>query len=391
MKICSLALISLLLSLGAVSAGALGMEPALMEARLDEMGSDREGAAGMYALWLAGNAGSAAAPAVFSRYFEIEQDFPALVGAGKKFLAAEGQASGVGDLLARIARILEIAGRPEEARDAYLTAFERGAAPSSLEAAFLISLDMNDVEAMSKSLGRLKGTGSARYELLDACLSYQKGDSGAAREALQRIASESPDPEVSLKALWVSYEIAARSGDSKARADAAQKLGARFPGSPEYALTQPPAANSALKNAARVVALPAPGGFFTEAPGVPPAEDSAANMPAPSPPSAAVPAIEPTAPAAAPAAPAAVQPAGSTPSPSTLSVQAGSFQMKENADDLVSELTRRGFSPLVRAENLQGKPLYRVFAGSALSADDARALLEKLHGEGFSGFLVKDR
>ena len=65
--------------------------------------------------------------------------------------------------------------------------------------------------------------------------------------------------------------------------------------------------------------------------------------------------------------------------------------MKENADDLVSELTRKGFSPLVRTETLQGKPHYRVFAGSALSVDDARTLLEKLHGAGFSGFLVQDK
>jgi len=93
--------------------------------------------------------------------------------------------------------------------------------------------------------------------------------------------------------------------------------------------------------------------------------------------------------------------------------------MKENADDLISELTKKGFSPTLRIDALegsapgaqgsasgtqgsasgtqgsasgsQGKSLYRVFAGTGLAVDEARALLDKLHEAGFSGFLLNDQ
>lgn len=64
--------------------------------------------------------------------------------------------------------------------------------------------------------------------------------------------------------------------------------------------------------------------------------------------------------------------------------------MKENADDLIGELTRKGFSPTLRIDALSGKPLYRVFAGKGLSVEEARVLLDRLHQAGFSGYLLSD-
>ena len=56
---------------------------------------------------------------------------------------------------------------------------------------------------------------------------------------------------------------------------------------------------------------------------------------------------------------------------SKVSVQAGSFLMKENADDLVTELSKRGFAPVVLHETTQGKDRYRVLAAAG-SGDRGR-------------------
>lgn len=347
----------------------------LREARLSELSGDREGAAAMYAVWLGSNADSARAPSVLSRYIVIEQSFPVLLGTLEKFIASS-ESFASGPLLERLARLLEVAGRSEEARDVYLAAWGRSASSSSLLAAFLLSLEMNDVAAMARSLAALKQSGAAANAFLDACMAYQKGDTKPAREALQRVASEpGTDPETSLKALWVSYEIAARLGDLAGSREAARQLGARFPKSPEYAMARSAESGSQQPQGAKVVRLPMPGGFFSEAPGEQPSAESSETPAAPLP-AAASP--------ASPAAP-AVAPSG------TLAVQVGSFQMKENADDLIGELTRKGFTPTLRVDALQGKSLYRVLAGSSLSSDDARALLDRLHAAGFSGFLIKDK
>ena len=74
-----------------------------------------------------------------------------------------------------------------------------------------------------------------------------------------------------------------------------------------------------------------------------------------------------------------------------VSVQAGSFLMKENADDLVSELSKRGFAPVVVHETVQGKDRYRVLAGTGLDTEAAKATLKKLSEEGFRGFVVADK
>jgi cell division protein FtsN len=72
-------------------------------------------------------------------------------------------------------------------------------------------------------------------------------------------------------------------------------------------------------------------------------------------------------------------------------VQAGSFQVKENADDLSAELSKRGFAPIQRLETIQGKDHYRVFAGVGLDPVQARELLAKLLQEGFNGILVTEK
>ncbi len=65
--------------------------------------------------------------------------------------------------------------------------------------------------------------------------------------------------------------------------------------------------------------------------------------------------------------------------------------MKENADDLVAELSKRGFSPVVLRETIQGKERYRVLAAAGLEPEPAKAVLKKLADQGFRGFVVADK
>ena len=71
-------------------------------------------------------------------------------------------------------------------------------------------------------------------------------------------------------------------------------------------------------------------------------------------------------------------------------VQAGSFLVRENADYLAADLARKGFAPLVRDEQRDGKQLFRVLAGSGLERGPAEELIQKLVKAGFDGFLISE-
>ncbi len=64
--------------------------------------------------------------------------------------------------------------------------------------------------------------------------------------------------------------------------------------------------------------------------------------------------------------------------------------MKENADDLCAELSKRGFTPSQIHDTAQGKDRYRVFAGSRMDLDGARQVVARLSAAGYYGFVVRD-
>lgn len=173
------------------------------------------------------------------------------------------------------------------------------------------------------------------------------------------------------------YARAKAAEDQKGQADARARLSADFPGAPETALVSSP-------TNATVVLFPSPDIFVT---GDSPAEATAAAQAVEL---ARPPAVQQTT-APSQTGPLQTAPALQTTEPARVSVQAGSFQVKENADDLSAELSKRGFSPIQRTETIQGKEHYRVFAGIGLDAVQARALLAKLVQQGFSGILVTEK
>lgn len=280
-----------------------------------------------------------------------------------RFLQSGRGVPGAAGQFERIARLYDLAGRIEEARNAYLAAHAEGAPDSTLFSAFLLSLQMNDADTMAASLEQLAGKGGSSELLLRALSEIRAGDRSAARATLTGLADQTGNPDLALKALWVLYQSARDSGDSAGQAAARSKLASRFAAAPETALAAALSPTGPAAPRSIVVQMPAPGGL----------EEGSVQP------------TSPTPPAGSPAA----QPA--LPSSPLMSVQAGSFLVKENADDLLSELTRRGFAAVVVHEVAQGKDRYRVLAGAGLGIDAAKAVLKKLSDEGFRGFLIQEK
>ena len=312
----------------------------------------------------------------------------------RRFLVSARGVPGAASQFDRIARLLDLSGRIEEARNAYLAAFAEGFPEPALIAAFLLSYQMNDAESMSETLQKLRGKGGSADLLLQALSDMRIGDRAAARAALIGVADQTGNPELALKALWILYQADVKGGNPAAGALSRSKLGSRFASAPETAIVEGPAAPGAKAARAVVVEMPTPvlldAASSTVSPATAPAPVQAAPNLTPAPPTAATAPAQTTSPPAQtpPPAPSGAQAAGCL---AKVSVQAGSFLMKENADDLVSELSKRGFAPAVVRESVQGKDRYRVLAGTGLEAEAAKAVLKKLSDEGFRGFIVTDR
>jgi cell division septation protein DedD len=349
----------------------------ILHARQSEAAQRPEQAARLYYSWLTANPGASGSAVVFDAYFRLEQDVPRLLDAADAFLAAGQGLAGAGVQFARIARLMELAGRSQQARDAYLSAYAEGAPDSTLVSAFLLSLEMNDADSLAKSLTKLQGRGDAETSLLQALADIRAGDDTKARSELLRIADGAGGPDLALKALWVLYAASGSTEDRAAQDEARSRLARRFPGAPEAAMTAAAGAGSSNAPHRAVVMFPSPDPL---GPVSMPADTPPVVSPAVAAPATAAPAVVTQVPASAPAI-----------AKGTVAVQAGSFQMRENADDLVAELSKRGFSPVARQETISGKVHYRILAGAGLTAEQAHAVLDRLTSAGFTGFLVTEK
>jgi cell division septation protein DedD len=325
----------------------------------------------------------------------LEQDLPALLQESGRFLQTAKGVPGAAAAFERIARLFELAGRIEEARNAYLSAHAEGAADSTLVSAFLLSLQMNDADMMAATLEQMPGKGGSAELLLRALTEIRAGNRAAARATLVGLADQTGNPDLAVKALWILYQTAHTSGDSAGETDARSKLGSRFAAAPETAIATVPASAESSAPRPIVVLMPVPGPYDrgvalpntdsapSQTDSAPSKTDSApTDNPAPGTPTQTSPQGN------LPVAPAAQSVPPSSP---LISVQAGSFLMKENADDLLGELMKRGFPAVVVHETIQGKDRYRVLAAAGLDGDAAKAILKKLSDAGFRGFLVQDK
>jgi cell division septation protein DedD len=363
-----------------LSCGHLSADMLISRADQRRKAGDAETAAQLYAGWLHLNPGASGAARVFESWFSVEQDFPTLLSESALFLTTGKGIAGADRQFLRIARMYDLAGRLEDARNVYLAAASQGATDSALVSAFLLSMEMNDVQSMAESLSRLSGKGGSADLLLGALSALKAGDVKSARTTLLGLASQTGDPDLSVRALWVLYATALQGGDKEGQGTWRNRLASRFPSAPETAL-------AAVRPGLVVIA---PGPEALAAAELSPARSApepATQAPAPD---AAQP--TPQVPAAAPQTGPQTGAQTAAPSPrTTFSVQAGSFQMKENSDDLVAELAKKGFTAVAVEETVQGKHRYRVLAGTGMESDQAKSVLLRLSQAGFSGFLVSDK
>jgi cell division septation protein DedD len=357
-------------------------EPLIAHARQLEKARDSEGAAKLLSAWLAMNPGAPGGAAVFSTYMRLEQNLAELFEASDRFLQSAKGTPGAAAQFEKIARLFDLAGRTEEARNAYIAAHDEGATDATIVSAFLLSLQMNDVETMSSCIQKMSAKGETTELFLRALSDVGGADPAAARAQLTGLADQTGNPDVALKAMWVLYQAARRSGDSAGQAALRAKMAGRFAAAPETALAGGQSAPGPAPRAT-VIPMPAPGPFEAGAGQTQPAQQtqqSVQTQPAQPPVQSPV-AVPDTTPTARP----------DLPSSPPVSVQAGSFAMKENADDLLSELRRRGFDAVVIHESAPGKDRYRVLVGTGLPIDAARGILKKLSDAGFRGFLIQDK
>jgi cell division septation protein DedD len=315
----------------------------LEEAYRLELSRDLAAAARLYLAWACDHAGEPSELAGFAGFLRTERSLDSLVDACRDLVPSMPRVPGAWPLLADAAQLFELAGLDEEAAAAAMDAWNRGGPASLLVRAMRLWLAMGNMDAYSAAADRAVAVHG--LDPLAATADRLDGRIEESRRSSNAILSAAGDPSARLAAAWNLFEAARTEGATADRRKAAELLARLFPGSPEAAL-----------------ALAADSGAL----------------------STAVPAARPVADNPPPAAAATVPAAG------TFSVQAGAFQVRENADELARELARSGFEAVIREAVSQGKTVYRVFAAAGLDRESADRLLLRLRSAGYAGFVTGD-
>lgn len=296
-----------------------------------------------YEDWLAVHPTAPAAAEACRRLFALESDAPRLLDAAVRFLDTRDAAQ-VPDLLETTARLAALLGRTEEAQDFFRRGHAAGAGSTALIYSIGLFHEMGETEKareLSVLPGALDGRGAA-------IVPYVCGPAAAP----QALTEGTADPAVRLAALYFGYLHWRDAADAVRAEQALSLLGREFPRSPEYALCGPAAGASA-----RVRLAATPGSFLVK-----------------------------TASGTASVA------ASGTASGSTrnLAVQTGSFGVRENAEDMVKELTKIGFSPTIREVQRDGRRYYSVMAAVGLTREEGQAVIDALKDKNYEGFLRPD-
>jgi cell division septation protein DedD len=338
------------LALGAALAVSRPRE--LDEAWQLERSGDAAAAARLYAAWARDNAGKPSSLAGYAGFLRTERGLDALVDACRDMADSLPQLPGAWPLLAETAQLFELAGLDEEAAAFAFSAWSRGGPAMLLQRAMRLTLAMGDLDAYDASAARTVSVPG--LDPLAAARDLLAGRLEEARQGAARVLSAVDTPDARLTAAWNLFAAARTGGTAADIAQAGARITDLVPGSPESAIALAAVSGKSL----RVVEAPSPSLFISAG-------------------RATVKGTEPEAPPMPPAA-------------KTFSVQAGSFQVRENADELVKDLSRAGFKPLVREASVQGKTLYRVLAATGLDRDSAASLLERLRAAGYSGITVAE-
>jgi hypothetical protein len=293
----------------------------------------------------------------FRGYFRLERDLAALLDSSREILQKAGDKLPK-DLAMEIAALFELCGDTEGAYGLYIKTAASDGFDEARNSAALLSIEMNDIETAS---GLIRREETPEIALLAGRVALQRSDLESARSFFGS-ALRSAQASVRLQAMYGMYAIAVAGGNSTEIFRAAEGLSKAFPLSPEasiIAASRPDAVDA--KN--RIIIAPVPAAFLASVRRIVPGGD----------------------------APAASESREATGSASQkVSVQAGSFKMRVNADDMALQLSRNGFSAVIREAEVSGTVFYKVLAFTGLSPEQAQEALSRLRAKGFDGVLVSE-
>ena len=308
-----------------------------MEAWQLERAGDDAAAARLYLDWTGDHAADPSMLAGYAGFLRTERDLDVLVDAGRDFAESLPRLPGAWPLVDATARLFELAGLDEEAAEAAEDAWERGGPASLLQRAMRLRLAMGDLEGYEAAAAR--AVTLPDLDPLAVTADLLSGRLDEASTGAERILTGVPDAGAKLLAAWELLEVTRISGDASAAARAAARLAELFPGSPEALIAMATSTGAP----SRVIEAPSPAMFASPAP-----EATVAGF----------------------------------------AVQAGSFKVRENADELIKDLRRAGFEATILEVVLQGTTLWRVLAGTGLDRASAEDLVGRLQAAGYAGIVV---
>lgn len=344
------AALAALFLLGSAVASIAGRHLELEEARLLEADGDAPAAARRYLSWARSHAGTPASLAGYAGFLRTERSLDAIVDAGRELAVGLPRVPESWPLICETALVFELAGLLAEAADLSLDAWTRGGPASLLWRRMRLSLAMGDLVAYQAAAAR--GITFPGANPLAAVAQRLTGRLEDAQRDAARIVSSSDDPQTRLAAAWSLFVAARTAGTETGLAAAASLLAQLFPDSPEAAIARAEAAGAR----SRVVEAASPELFAQAA-----AEEAGTG--------------------------AAEPPAGTA---AAFSVQAGSFQVRGNAEDLAKDLQTAGFAPSIRETAVQGKTVWRVYVAAGVERAAADRLLAALRAAGYDGLVVAD-
>ena len=311
----------------------------------------------------------------FEGLLRIESDAGSLVGYARTLLDKAGASTPPHGLSGSYAVISELSGDLETAAGLYRMEYNASGSEDALCAAIALAIEMNDVDNAGILIPKCVDPGQKARFLAETAL--LKGDGASAKEILDQYLSQAKSSDASLSALSGSFAVAEAISDREGAVNAAARLAADFPLSPE-AVIATAAIQGENGGKARIYSAPVPAQFLLGA-------QSVGSSPI-------APATEPDSTDAAPVPEEAVPKDSPVPAQPArnVSVQAGSYLVRENAEDMVKVLREKGFSAVVREQAISGRTYFKALAATSTDISEARKVLDELRKKGFDGVLVFD-
>jgi hypothetical protein len=307
----------------------------------------------------------------FDGFFRLQSDSDAVIRAYRVLspkIWAEHFPPG---LSLRMGWLFELSGDLEEAAALYRREFSDHRTASALDAAARLEIEMNDTPA---DVGTAGSYPDGHNGIVSGYRALQLGDPVKARRSFAQVLDSPWSQEAQLQAMYGLFLAALPGKDPGEIHAAAELLGASFPLSPEYAIARVQGSGGGT-GAPRIFLASVPGQFLDNdlRDGPPPLTET-----------------PPGSSSTTQSGQAQRQDGGAIKPAQRVSIQVGAYQMRENADDMVSELKKRGFPAEVRQISISGKAFYKAFAAVSLEETRAKDLLVRLREEGFEGYLLPE-